>query len=245
MQARALSTVLPIGVLLGGLSAGCIINIDSGVADWSDGYEYSPGGDRAGSHRIEGSGIQASEVRLTEAFDAVELSGSFDIEIRSGQEQSVTVHGDENVLPYVVTDVTNGVLDVYLECGRYETNEPLRVEVQVADLRAFTLSGSGDARISGVDRRDFALSLSGSGKVRAAGSAEFMSVWLSGSGDLNLRDLEVREADVQISGSGDVELAVSERLDTRVSGSGDVRYSGKPTTSARVSGSGTVRPSRR
>ena len=60
MQARALSTVLPIGVLLVGLSAGCIIHIDSGVADWADWSDgYSPGGDRDGSRRIEGSGTQA------------------------------------------------------------------------------------------------------------------------------------------------------------------------------------------
>ena len=238
---RAAPTLL---LSTGLLCAGCIINIDSGAADWADGQSYSAGGSAWGAHRIEGNGVQASETRQTEVFDAVELAGSFDIEIHAGEVQSVKVFGDENVLPYVVTEVTNGVLDVYLECGRYDTRRPLRVELQLPDLRAFGLSGSGDARITGVDRHDFALSLSGSGDVRVAGQAEFASVWLSGSGDLKLRELEVREADVQISGSGDVEIAVSERLDARVSGAGDVLYSGEPTTSVRVVGSGTVRPRR-
>ena len=240
MQARALSIAV-----LAAVCAGCIVHVDTGgSSSWSDGYDYSAG--KKGSHRITGNGVQASETREVASFDAVELSGSFDIDIEVGgidvgAGPSVTVHGDENLLSHVVTEVENSVLEVYMEGAVYSSEQRLHVEVRVPDLRSFVLSGSGDARIVGVDRHDFALSLSGSGEIQAGGRAEFMSVWLSGSGDFDLRDLQVREADVQISGSGDVKVSTSNRLDARVSGSGDVLYLGSPSTNTRVSGSGSIR----
>src|SRR4026207_754687 len=64
---------------------------------------------------INGSGHIQTEKRNVGRFDGVQASGSMDIEVTNGDNVSVEVEADDNILPYVITKVDNGLLDVYLK----------------------------------------------------------------------------------------------------------------------------------
>ena len=61
---------------------------------------------------ISGNGNVRDENREIANIYEVKTSGSIDVEIRSGDHYSLTVVNDENLLPYVITQVDNGVLNV-------------------------------------------------------------------------------------------------------------------------------------
>lgn len=217
--------------------SGCIIHLGSG--GW-EGYRssYNP---RAALPQVEGDGVPARDERTVLEFDAVDLKGTFDVEVRVGAPQSVVLHGDENLLGYVRTEVHGGALELFMERGwEYEPDRRLWVEVTVPDLRAFSLSGTGRARIEGVDRESFALSLAGTGDIEASGRARELALVCNGTGDLDLSAFDAVDASVSIAGTGDVHLRASGSLDVHVSGSGDVRYDGNPEVRVSISGSGSV-----
>jgi hypothetical protein len=86
------------------------------------------------------------------------------------------------------------------------------------------------------------VSVSGSGKVEASGTANEIKATISGSGKILAADLEVDKCEVRISGSGDVEINVKNDLDAQISGSGSVTYKGNPSrVNSHASGSGHVR----
>lgn len=232
--------LFPPALIAAGALASCIIHIDGG--DWDghrDGVHHVSHGD--GPVR-RGSGELATEERDLDGFDAVQVTGIFDVEVRVGAEHRVVLRGDDNLLEYVTTEVRGGALELGMERGRYELDEPLRAEVHLPELRALATTGSGDARVHGVDRAELALSITGSGDVEVAGRVESVTLNCSGSGEADLTGLEARRATVTISGSSDVELSVEERLEVSISGSGTVRYGGKPAVSISISGSGDVGP---
>src|SRR5215210_7220442 len=58
--------------------------------------------------RIKGSGVVRSETRNAGGFDAVDVSGVFQVEVTAGKDFSVEVRADENLLPYIRTEVEEG-----------------------------------------------------------------------------------------------------------------------------------------
>ena len=54
---------------------------------------------------IKGNGNVKSESRTAQNFDKISNGGSIDVEITQGTSESVTVLTDENLLPYIITEV--------------------------------------------------------------------------------------------------------------------------------------------
>src|SRR3954451_16924581 len=193
---------------------------------------------------IHGSGVPASEVRELPPFDSVELSGSNDVSIHVGSEQSVVVHADDNLLDRVATSVDGRRLVVGNERGGgtvVTTETPLRVEVTMPTLDDVTLSGSGLIGAAGIDAEIFTVTISGSGVVNASGRTHALVVTLGGSGDAQLQDLAARDLRARMSGSGRILVNATEKIDASVSGTGSIVYTGDPEhVSSKVTGVGTV-----
>ena len=225
--------------LLLAVSTGCIIHISGDGWGDSDNLAYVHG-DRGPF--VRGNGIDTAERHDVPEFSAIQVATFFDVMVHVGGEQSVVLHGDENVLPHVFTAVNGDSLEITMEQGTYKSDSPTWIEITVPTLRAYALLGSGDTEIAGIDRDSFALSLSGSGDIAVVGRAKNLHVSVSGSGDLELTGLEALHAVVDVTGSSDVSLCASETLTIHISGSADVRYEGHPNVTASITGSGSVKP---
>lgn len=211
---------------------------------------------------VNGSGRVQTERREVRDFTAVEVRGGGELVIEQGTTEALTIEAEENLLPYLTSDVSKGRLIL----GERETmvivaNKPIRYRLTVKDLRAIKVSGSADVEaaklqtgrltvdISGsghveigqLAATSLTVELSGSGIVTLAGTAATQQVTLSGSGDYRAEDLASQAATVNISGSGSATVRASDTLTAKVSGSGEVSYLGTPRVEQTVSGSGSVR----
>jgi hypothetical protein len=197
-----------------------------------DGSESSSG--------VIGSGVSASETRALPAFTAIDLTGVNDVTIGVGGQQLVTVRGDDNLVPLVTTEVTDGTL-VIAESESIDTTSPMSVEVTVPSLDAVRLTGTGVMTVDGHDLEQLTISLAGTGTLRAAGSVSQLDVELLGTGDVELRELVSEVAIVELAGTGDVFVNVTRTLDASLSGIGTIYYSGNPgSVTRKVTGAGAI-----
>ena len=128
--------------------------------------------------------------------------------------------------------------------GVHFENESERVKITVIapDVTKFDVRGSGDLDIRRYDHPTFAVQVSGSGDVSAAGRVETAAVDNSGSGYVNLGDLKAKDAVVDVSGSGGGALFATNKAKIDISGSGDVELRTEPkSVSSEITGSGEVR----
>jgi hypothetical protein len=189
---------------------------------------------------VQGSGHAASETRHVAPFDELDLAGSNNVVVRSGDKQSVVVRGDDNLLSMVTTRVQDGRLAIGTP-GSFSTKAPMRVEITVPSLQALTLSGSGIITAADLQARHLTVRLAGSGVVRATGAVTRLDVVLTGSGDVELGQLVARHARAAIEASGRIVVQATDSLDATVRGSGVILYSGGPERVTRnVSGSGAI-----
>lgn len=215
---------------------------------------------------LTGSGRLATESRALPPFEGVALSGSMDLVVRQGSAQAVEVQADDNLLPFLETEVSGSGADAKLQIRwkrgtSIRASRGARVSVTVPRLTSLAASGSGDmtvepfetpslairvagssdTRLQRLSTADLQISISGSGDVEGAGTATKLKIGISGSGDVKLRDMKSDDVVIGIAGSGDAQVHAEKSLEVRIAGSGDVTYTGNAATvNAKVAGSGSV-----
>jgi len=212
--------------------------------------------------QISGNGNVITENRNISKIDEIKSSGSIDVEIRNGADYSVSVEDDENLLPYVITEVDGNTLNIHYKNGTSINNDHANVTVTVPSLKAITSSGSGDISSNAVIKSDeefeiksagsgdvdiqidapsVTVSGSGSGNIKLSGRTRDFEGKMSGSGDLMCEELQSENASVSISGSGNANVFASVSLKARTTGSGNINYSGNPKKEdLHKSGSGDI-----
>ncbi|SHL66613.1 head GIN domain-containing protein [Flavobacterium saccharophilum] len=219
---------------------------------------------QSSSNKVDGNGKVVTQTRNTADYDAIKVSGSFDVDLVAGKEGKITIKGEENILNVIVVEVEENTLKIQVKKNtniRSSMGKKVQVTVPFEKISELSLSGSGDiqskdaikndkflARLSGsgnfnlaIDSNTLELNLSGSGNVHLKGSADSFTTKLSGSGDIDAAELKSKKVDVNVSGSGDSKVNCSESLTARVSGSGDIKYTGNPEKrDVKVSGSGNI-----
>ena len=222
----ALATLV-IGLIVGGLV---------GLLVGSNVFE-----DSSSSAGVQGSGVAATETRNLPPFGSVELAGSNIVTIRVGEEQSVVVHADNNLVDSVTTAVQDGSLVIGDIPGSYTAKSPMSVTVSVTSLDELTLTGSGVIAVTGIEAASLTVRLPGSGVLRASGAATKLDVTLDGSGDAQLEQLIAGDVRAVVSGSGRIVLTATKSLDASVPGSGAIMYSGDPREVTKsITGSGAI-----
>jgi hypothetical protein len=216
--------------------------------------------------QVKGDGKTAREARQLSGFDGISLSGHFEVKVKQSGTPRVELEGDGNLLPYVETKIVEGRKGRTLEIGvkrgyHVYSKQPLKIEIDMATLRAIGIAGSGKAEVDSfktealdfsvagsgtvlaprIEASKLSMSIAGSGDIVAGGKAAEVGVSIAGSGDVKAAELAGDEVKVSISGSGDAQVQAVKKLKVSIAGSGDVRYSGNPEMSTSVAGSGSVR----
>ncbi|MDQ2864294.1 MAG: DUF2807 domain-containing protein [Bacteroidota bacterium] len=211
---------------------------------------------------VNGNGNIRNEKRNVGNFTGVKTSGSIDVEITNGDSYSVSAEDDDNILPYIVTEVNNGILNVHYKDGTSINNDHAKVYVVApsldklisagsADIASqdiikssqeikIDVSGSGDVK-AGVDAPRVSVSVSGSGNVTLNGRTKDFNCDGSGTGDLNCGSLESENTTVTVSGTGNAHVYASVHLSATSNGTGDILYRGNPPNpEIHTSGTGSV-----
>jgi len=214
---------------------------------------------------VKGNGKKVTVDRTVSEYDALAVSGWFDVDLVEGKEGELTLEGEENLLEYIITEVENGKLIIKVEKGvnlkPSSSSDGIRITVPVESIDAVSMSGSGDivgkktikssnfkTAMSGsgditldIETESITAAMSGSGDMNLSGSTRNFEATISGSGDIKAYDLEADNVEATVSGSADIKVTAKEMLKARVSGSGDISYRGNPKkVDTKTSGSGDI-----
>lgn len=195
---------------------------------------------------IKGNGNIKKETREVSGFTGVSLSGNMNVQLAYGTSNSITVEGDENLLPYIKTKVEDGNLVVKSKdkVGLKSRNK-LMVYVSLTKLTGLRVSGSGNISGTGDFNNDGKtnISVSGSGNINVGmNSFNETKIAVSGSGNVTLKGKSTNNIDATISGSGNIDCSdvTSNDVLAHVSGSGNIKVFANKSIDARVSGSGNI-----
>ncbi len=211
---------------------------------------------------IRGSGNIITQSREVANFTALSIKGIVPVEVKNGPDWAVEVEADDNVLPYIKTDVEGNTLVIDMRRMRSFTNVHMKVFVTAPSLTKISCSGVAsvtgngvlkstdkiELRTSGVgsitaevDAPEIRAATSGVGGITLLGRCRGLDLNVSGVGSIKAYDLLAEDADANVSGVGSIKVYASVKLKANVSGAGSIRYRGAATATSSVSGVGSVR----
>lgn len=195
-----------------------------------------------GGPMVHDSGRMKTTTLSADNFNAVHMLLPANATIEAGAAAtSVTVTGDENLLPLLALDVKDGTLVLSLAKDKsYEGKIPTYT-IALNALREIDVKGSGSVKATKLSGDSLTISASGSGSVNTEGEVDALTISVSGSGEADAAHLKAARVKVVVSGSGEAKVNAMDSLDATISGSGSIRYSGSPKVTKTISGSGDIK----
>ncbi len=199
---------------------------------------------------LTGSGNVVTQEEAISDFDKVDISHSFVVDIKQGENFSVIIRVDDNLVEQLQVEKFGSTLKIGLKTGiSIVSNATLEAEITMPELTGLDLSGASSATISGfkstknltvdlsgasalrgdIEAGDTSFDLSGSSNANLTGSGGNLTLDASGSSDVDLSDFPVADAEIDASGASTVTVNASGRLDVEASGASNVYYLGDPS----------------
>jgi hypothetical protein len=190
-------------------------------------------------HGIKGSGVRLKQKREVASFNSISTDGSFDIDIVCQKPQSIEVEGDDNLLQFITTEVSNNVL--HIDSNRsFSVNDPIKIKISLPELQHIAVDGAGKFDIAGVKGEKFEIDADGAATIRVSGETKLIDIDSNGAGKIDAHKLRAARGVVQAKGVARVDVNVAEQLDVTVSGPSHVTYQGDPVLNKTVHGPGSV-----
>jgi hypothetical protein len=188
---------------------------------------------------VTGSGKREMQKRDVAPFTSITTEGAFNIEVVCQKDLSLEVEGDDNVLPFVSSEVSGNVLRLK-NTKSYSVNEPITFRISVPNIEGISVAGAGKIQISGMNNEKFEIDSEGAPIINISGTTKTIDIDTNGAAKIDTHNLRSSRAIVDSKGVSKVDLGVSDQLDVTVSGPSQVTYKGDPVVNKTIHGPGKV-----
>lgn len=208
-----------------------------------------------------------AEIRSVANFTGIKVSGGVALYISQGNEHAVAISAsDKKYNDKVITEVKNGILNIYLEKGAWNgwnwKNTYIKAYVTVKELEKLEASGASGVKIvEGINCSNLKLNLSGAstlkGEINAnvfkvdasgasvitlTGKATNANIDFSGASVLRALDFTVENCKVDASGASSLTINVTKQLDAEASGASSIKHKGNASvTNISATGASSIK----
>ncbi len=201
----------------------------------------------SGSVKIEGNGKIVSEKRDISAFNAISISGVFNVILEQGSRESIKVETDENILPAIITVVKDDTLKVKMrDSTSIHKMSKLNVYITLVSISNINTVGVGSLKCANtMHLKDLDLNLEGVGltslnleadklnvksevvgALSLTGVVKETSINHNGVGVIQAFDLKSEKLTLHSNGIGAAQVFASQEIIIDASGLGGVEYKG-------------------
>jgi len=191
---------------------------------------------------VEGSGKEQTDVRSIAAFTEIIIDGIFEVTIDFKKKSSLVIRGDDNILPYISTEVKDQTLIIRTNRSICPKGS-LVVQISTEHLDRLTADGADNITIVNMNNREFTLAVNGASDLWASGKTGKFFVKIDGAGTVLAENLHAEETEILVDGAGEAVVHASRKLTAEINGAGDIRYYGNPQeVTKRINGAGEIEP---
>jgi hypothetical protein len=197
---------------------------------------------------IRGSGRVVQEERAVSGFRGVELATIGTLHIEVGEQESLRIEAEDNLLPYIQTTVRGETLIIEVQNGiNLRTTRPVNYTLTVVNLDSIALSSSGNAEAPDLESKLFTVQVNSSGGLETGDlTCDTFRVTISSSGDVSVGQVNGQRLEAGLSSSGGLTVGggTVERQEIQISSSGNYSAQNLQSQEADVqlssSGSATI-----
>jgi hypothetical protein len=204
-----------------------------------------------GGPGVQGSGVIKEATREVTAFSGIDVGSALKATVSIGPKASLTLKGDDNILPLVTTEVRDGVLVARIKSTTgVRTREPIsltitvprlesvkavdasQVRATIVQIQTFRIAAAdaSSVEVRGIDSDSLDLKASDASTVTVVGRAKGMTLTVSDASAIKAADLPVESVSAKVSDASSVEVRASGSIAGKASDASSIRVLGDPTT---------------
>jgi hypothetical protein len=181
-------------------------------------------------HQIKGDGKITTTVRQVAYFSHIQAMGAVNLTVNAGATQGVMVSIDDNLQPYLLTEVNNHRLKIYIKDGySLAPSAPIHVSVTLPRLKSISLAGITTAQVTGINGKDFDIHCAGASQATLSGQVKMTSIGILGSATIDAKNLQADQVNLDVAGAAKASVYALKKMNVKISGAGQVTYYGNPT----------------
>lgn len=168
--------------------------------------------------------------KLAKGISGIQIDGIGKVFIKQGDQESLTIEANENLLPQIITEINHGTIQLGIQ-GCCVGKITLNYYITLRNLKNISSNGSCEINVDkGFKSDKFDVKANGSSKVciESLTATDFYAN-INGSSKFILKDATFSNLSLNVNGSGNVtmtDLSVKE-INSKTEGSGFVTLSGK------------------
>jgi len=178
-------------------------------------------------HGIRGNGDLIEENRDIAVFNKIDASGAFNIKVKAGEEPTLKISADQNLMKYIRTKVDGETLFIDSKKNLRPRKE-ITIWLTTEKLKSLDISGACEIEARNISAEKFNIDGSGAVEIKISGDVESFNVEISGACEINSRKFIANNVFIDASGASSINVYASNSLRTSLSGASDVVYSGNP-----------------
>ncbi len=208
---------------------------------------------------LQGSGKIINQSRDVSGFNQISVDGSSTLIITQGDKESLTVEADDNLMPYIKTNVSNNTLKIYnnpilptktikyyltvkdINSINYLGSGNIRSNNLKVNSLKIKVDGSGNANLTNLSADTLKILITGAGNIISSGNANNQDIYTSGAGNYIGNNLTSKTATITMYGTGKAIIKVSTTLNAKINGVGQISYIGDPKLTQLITGPGTIK----
>jgi hypothetical protein len=194
------------------------------------------------------------------SFSKIYLNGGYEVELIQGNEESVTIVTEKEILNKVKAEISDGLLEINSEKEilvhkvkliiKFKNIEELKIDggmslksnqpIQVESL-ILKVNGGADIKLN-LSGKSLELNLAGGTNIEVKGNVGNLDIMLGGAGNISADMLEAENVKVEIDGAGYAKVWATKSIDAQLNGIGAIEYLGNPANvKTGISGIGSIR----
>ena len=196
---------------------------------------------------MRGSGNIIKETRQLAEINSVSVSGSIKVDVKTGTVPSLIVEADDNIMPYVVTNVSDKNLSIKLKGINNLRNATINIYLVVPILNKISTSASAEVRSSeaiinsdkisftassgslinvNVDAPTISVDGSSGAEIILKGRTKNLTAESSSGSNVSLFSLQAENASASASSGAKISVFGSVQIKAKASSGGNVNYKG-------------------
>lgn len=192
--------------------------------------------------------IEFNEERIQESFDvssfnAITIDAPFEVTIRQGETQSVSVSVDvsESVIDDLVVEVVDGELTIDVDSRSINFGRDLTASITVTDLESLDASSASDIVIISLDVDDLDVRTSGASQISMSGSIGTLDLDMSGASQADLDGTTIGTVALELSGASQADFAeTDDRINGSIRGASSIDVADATDVGVDTSGASTI-----
>lgn len=218
---------------------------------------------------VRGSGVIVTETFAfndgsVDSYNSLRVCCGFRVNLWEGDEASVTITADDNIIDALTVRDLIGEIDVDRDDGDAELrpSQPVEVDVVLNNVRSIEAVGGVDLTVAPIDLEkvtvgfygettadfqgiradEFDLEFDGKGRVTVRGMVDRQTVTLEAGASYRAEEMESTGAEMTLRGGSEARVRVTDTLTVTATEGSRVRYLGEPTVQSHLRGGSGVQP---